>query len=146
MSVEVLRTGARIRAATPDEVRAVAAARRGGKVGLEPTRNYTFHVPRSALPEDALYVVSHAFVEFTDSCETERWVAMEHHGESVATQRDATLELLDLARETLEDRIDLLSDLRIGGLRVTRWQIFSAPCVIELDPGLEAQLAPLRRG
>ena len=134
MSVEVLRTGARIRAATPDEVGAIQAA-----------RSYTIklHAP---VEESDVGVVSQAFVEFTDGGGTERWVAMEHHGESVPTDRDATLELLELARETLEDRIDLLSDLRIGSLRVTRWQIFSAPCVIELDPGLQSQLAPLQRG
>jgi hypothetical protein len=56
------------------------------------------------------------------------------------------LELLELAREPIDDRIDALADLRIAGIQVTRWQIFSAPSVIELDGELESQLAPLRRG
>jgi hypothetical protein len=146
VSVEVVRTGVRIRAATPEEVSAIAVARRGGKVVLGPGRSYTFDQLRSVVQEDELYVVSQAFVEFMAGGETERWVAMEHHGGSLPTDRDATLQVLDLARETLEDRIDLLSDLRIAGPGVTRWQLFSAPSVIELDPELESQLAPLRRG
>jgi hypothetical protein len=145
VSVEVLRTGAQIRAATPDEVGAIAAARRGGEVVFNPSRSYSLHLDAPVAVGD-VRVVSQAFVELADRGETERRVAMEHHGGSLPTDRDATLELLDLAREALEDRIDLLSDLRIGRLRVTRWQLFSAPCVIELDPELESQLAPLQRG
>lgn len=46
-----------------------------------------------------------------------------------------------------EDLIaDLLSDMRIAGLGVSRWALASAPRRIELTPDLEARLAPLRRG
>ena len=91
---------------------------------LGPGRSYTFDELRSG----------------------ERWVGREYHGLALPTQRDATVELLELAREPLDDRIDALGELRIAGIQVMRWQILSAPCVIELDPGLESQLAPLRRG
>jgi hypothetical protein len=146
MSVEVQRTGVVIRAATPEEAAAIAGARRGHDVVLKPRRSYTFDEQRDAPGEDDIRVVSQAFVEFTLSGNADRWVGPEHHGVSLAARRDATLELLDLARETLDDRIDLLSDLRIAGLDVTRWQIFSAPCVIELASGLVSKLVPLRRG
>ena len=44
----------------------------------------------------------------------ERWVGREYHGLALATQRDATVELLELAREPLDDRIDALGELRIA--------------------------------
>jgi hypothetical protein len=56
------------------------------------------------------------------------------------------LRCLALAREVAEDRIDLLADLRIADVDVTRWQIMSAPFITELDRKLEKRLAPLRRG
>jgi hypothetical protein len=145
VSVEVLRTGARIRAATPDEVSAIAAARRGGDAVFDSPRSYSITLD-TPVQEGDIRVVCQAFGEFSDGGEPERWVGSEYHGMVLPTQRDATLELLELAREAIDDRIDFMSDLRISGIRVTRWQVFSAPCVIELDAELEAQLAPLRRG
>jgi hypothetical protein len=145
VSVEVLRTGARIRAATPDEVSAIAAARRGGEVVFNPSRSYSITLD-TPVEDGDIRVVSQAFADFTDGEPPERWVGREYHGLTLPTRRDATLELLELAREPINDRIDALADLRIAGIQVTRWQIFSAPSVIELDAALESQLAPLRRG
>jgi hypothetical protein len=145
VSVEVLRTGARIRAATPDEVSAIEAARRGGEVVFNPSRSYSITLD-TLVQDGEIRVVSQAFAEFTDGGPPERWAGREYHGLTLPTRRDATLELLELAREPIDDRMDALADLRIAGIQVTRWQIFSAPSVIELDAGLESQLAPLRRG
>jgi hypothetical protein len=56
------------------------------------------------------------------------------------------MNLLALAAETEADGlIDLLGDMGIAGLRVSRWGLMSAPRRIELAPELEARLAPLRR-
>jgi hypothetical protein len=60
--------------------------------------------------------------------------------------RDATLELLRLVHETTEDLIDLIADMRHAGLRVSRWEVLTAPRRVELAPELERRLAPLRRG
>ena len=60
--------------------------------------------------------------------------------------RDATSELLEFADEVAQEGlIDLLGDMGIAGLDVSRWTLMSAPRRIELSPELESQLAPLRR-
>ena len=58
-----------------------------------------------------------------------------------------TLEVLELAHDTTRDLVeDLMSDMRIEGLSVSRWEFVSAPRRFELAPELEARLVPLRRG
>jgi hypothetical protein len=76
----------------------------------------------------------------------QRWVSYEHHGLQIGTHEDATMRLLALAEETApEGLIDLLGDMGIAGLGISRWQLMSAPHRIELAPDLEAALGPLRR-
>jgi hypothetical protein len=53
---------------------------------------------------------------------------------------------LALVDEMTEDLFDLLADMRIAGLGVSRWGLTSAPRRIELAAELQARPAPLRRG
>jgi hypothetical protein len=56
------------------------------------------------------------------------------------------MRLLALAEETApEGLIDLLGDMGIAGLGISRWQLMSGPHRVELAPDLETLLAPLRR-
>ena len=76
----------------------------------------------------------------------QRWVSYEHHRLQIRTHQDATIPLLELARETaLEGLIDLLGDMGIAGLGISRWHLMSAPHRVELAADLQAALAPLRR-
>jgi hypothetical protein len=138
--------GVALRLATEDEVEALKRARHGRGLRLEPSRSHTYVERPQPLATDEVYVVSQAFVEFTDGGGTERWVSYEHHGHIVSVLSDATMELLELAGDAAEDLVDLLADMRIAGLGVTRWELMSAPRRIELTSDLEARLAPLRRG
>jgi hypothetical protein len=63
----------------------------------------------------------------------------------VSVLEDATMALLAVVEETTEDLIDLLADMRIAGLGVSRWGLTSAPRRIELAAELQARPAPLRR-
>ena len=73
--------------------------------------------------------------------ERHRWEWTPSPPEPVWLARSATSALADLARR-LEARARerLLADARSAGLRVSRWEIESAPRQIELDASLEAQL------
>lgn len=127
-----------------DELRALEHARRGGEFELDRSHTYVHGDSPAA---DEVYVVAQAFVEYTEGTDVQRWVSYEHHGHKVSMRHDATLELLELADEAAGDLIaDLLADMRIAGLGVSRWELVSAPRRIELASDLEARLAPLRRG
>lgn len=148
VGVRVLGTGVLIRLASDDEVQAVERARYGRDLELVPSRSYRGGGLYGPVAKNEVLVVSQAFVEFADGANEERWGSYEHHGHRLSVVRDATLELLLLAEETGgEDLVeDLLSDMRIAELGVSRWELMSAPRRIELEPELEARLAPLRRG
>ena len=144
VAFRVLGAGVLIRLATDQEVRAVERAGYGLDLKLE--RSYRFTQPDRPLLDGEVYVVSQTFVDFRDGDVQERWVSAEHHGHRVSVVDDATMDLLELARETeYEGLIDLLGDMGIAGLAVSRWGLMSAPRRIELAPELEARLAPLRR-
>jgi catechol 2,3-dioxygenase-like lactoylglutathione lyase family enzyme len=91
-------------------------------------------------------VVAQAFVELDVDGTPDRLEGHTHTGERVSMRSDASVELLRLAREHRDDVIDLLADMGIGGWKVSRWELMSAPHRIELAPELRARLAPLRRG
>lgn len=143
MALGVRGTGVILRAATDAEAQAVEAARRGLPYELGPAVSFMMQTPDSPLGYDDVLVVAQAFAELSDG---QRWVSYEHHGHAVSSTRDATLELLRLADDVVDDLTDLLGDLRITGTGVSRWALFSAPRRIELAPDLAARLAPLRRG
>jgi hypothetical protein len=140
-------TGVHLRLADAAEARAVAAAtsRRPVALDLDPPRSVVLDVasPRSPGPGEVL-VVSQAFAEVLGFAE--RVVGPEHHGASVPADGDATLALLEIATRTADDLLDLVASLRIAGLAVGRWDVFSAPRRFELAEDLAARLAPLRRG
>lgn len=147
MAVEVHSTGVLIRAATADEVTAVErASHYGGEFELDPPRSYRFSAPSTRPGPDEIYVVSVAFVDFTDDDGTRRrWTDAEHHGTRLTTTYDVTAELLALARETEEEGFPgLLGDLRIHDIYVKRWQFYSAPRRYDLGPELRGRLAPPR--
>jgi hypothetical protein len=146
VAVQVLGTGVLIRLATDEEVRAVERARRGREFELEPPRSYRFQEPEWPVTKSEVYVVSQAFVDFVDDNAEERWTSAEHHGHQLSVIDDATKELLALADETAaEGLVDLLGDMGIAGLGVSRWTMMSAPRRIELALELEARLVPLHR-
>ena len=146
MAVDVIGTGVLIRPATDQEQDALESARRGHAFTLQPERSFRLDQPARRLGPDEVYVVSQAFVDFVVEQTPQRWHAAEHHGHDISLQSDPTKDLLRLADETAMDGLaDLLSDLGIAGLKVSRWALFSAPQRIELTPDLEARLAPLRR-
>jgi hypothetical protein len=147
VAVRVLGAGVLIRLATDDEAEAVEHARHGREFELRPSRSHFYVQPDRPLGEGEVYVVSQAFVDFARGGADERWVSFEHHGHRVSVVDDATLDLLRLAEDAAaEDLLDLLADMRIAGLGVSRWELMSAPRRIELAAELEARLAPLRRG
>jgi hypothetical protein len=142
----MLGTGVLIRLATEPEREAVEHARRRGGFTLQPERSFRFEPPDRRLMADEAYVVSQAFADFADGDGEHHWVAAEHHGHRVSLVHDFTADLLALASDTWADgAIELLGDMGIGGLRVSRWAFVSAPHRIDLAPELETRLAGLRR-
>jgi hypothetical protein len=89
--------GVTIRLATEDEVAALARARLGGDLDFEPSRSFRGVERDYPTVEDGVYVVSQAFVEFSDDEGAQRWDSAEFHGLAVSPARDATLELLRLS-------------------------------------------------
>jgi hypothetical protein len=147
VGARVLGTGVAIRLATKAEAGAIERARHGRELDPVPAGSYRYAEPDRPLEDGEAYVVSQAFVEFVDGQADQRWVSYERFGERVSRVEDATLDLLGLAQEAwAEDFSDLLADMRQAGLGTTRWELASAPRRIELAPGLEELLAPLRRG
>lgn len=147
MVAEVVGSGVLFRLATDYEVRELTRAWNGAEFHLDdPPRAYVYIRGHHRAQEDEVYVVSQAFVDLELDGRSGRWVSAEHHGHAVSTTSDVTLELLALRAATEDDMTDLLADMRIAQLNVTRWQIMSAPRRTELASDLRARLAPLRRG
>jgi hypothetical protein len=142
----VVATGVLLRLATTEEVQAITEARRRGRPDPFVDRSYTC-VPELREPSAGeAYVVMQAFVALRSASKLERVVGKEYHGRFVALDRDATLELLALAEEPRHELTEILGDMRIAGHAISRWDLLSAPHRIELDPELDARLAPRRRG
>src|SRR4051794_26412408 len=146
MEPRVIETGVHIRLASEAETHAVKQARRGHDFDLEPPRSFQY-IESDRLPDDeGVFVVSQTFAIFDDGTGLQRWVSYEHHGLQIGTHEDATMRLLALAEETApEGLIDLLGDMGIAGLGISRWQLMSASHRVELAPDLKTVLAPLRR-
>jgi hypothetical protein len=123
-------------------------ARHGRAFAPEPAGSYRFAESDPPAASGEAYVVVEAFVEVALADGTEqRWAGPQRFGERVPMGQDATLDLVRLAREAWdEDFGDLLGDMRMHELGVSRWELLSAPRRIELAPNLEQRLAPLRRG
>jgi hypothetical protein len=146
VAVHVLGTGVVIRLADEDEARAVEQTRRGREFRLEPERSYRLAVPERPLSEGEVYVVGQTFVDFVDDEGGHHWTAAEQHGWRISEAEDATVDLLRLAEEAAADwLIDLLGDMGIAGVGVSRWSLMSAPGRIVLTPELEGRQSPLRR-
>jgi hypothetical protein len=90
---------------------------------------------------ELVYVRGILFVDVELDGERHRWEWTPSPPEPVWLARGATSALVDLARG-LEARAQgkLLADARTAGLRVSRWEVESAPRQIELDVSLEARL------
>jgi hypothetical protein len=128
--VQIDATGVVIRLASVDESRAMA---RGGDLSaLAGGGGFDFVGPTVGPSAFEAEVVLRPFVEFHRDGRAERWDGAAHYGLPVPTNRDATSELLAVAREA--DLIALLADMRIEGFGVSRWEFLSAPHRIELDP------------
>jgi hypothetical protein len=143
--MSVIGTGVMLRLADEEELRAYERVRTGAAEFAFDDRSYMSDGSDIA-GENEVYVVSQAFVEFTDDEGVQRWASFEHHGHAIPTTEDATLKLLEIARDAEHDLIDLLADMRIAELGVSRWELLGAPRRYLLDPELKARIAPLRRG
>jgi hypothetical protein len=141
VAVQIDGTGILMRLATEDESLALA---QGTDLGDVAGGSYEVRAPDHQPSSSEVDVVLKTFVEFRRDGRHERWEGFAYYGFRVPTDRDATLDLLKLAGEV--DLIDLLADLRIAGLGVSRWEFFSAPHRLELDAELDQRLAPRQRG
>lgn len=56
------------------------------------------------------------------------------------TREDPTAALIEIVSEA-QDRLGLEADAGIGSLDVTRWELFAAPAVVELDAAVASALA-----
>jgi hypothetical protein len=147
MSVRVLGTGVHLRLATNEEAAAMARARRGED--LDGLLDHSFRYEEQHREPEAgeAYVVALAFVELDGGGGTsQRWSGIEHHGHFVPLDRDATIELLELAGAVEDDLMDFLIDMRIAGMGVSRWEFKGTPRRYELDPAMARRLKPLRHG
>ena len=82
------------------------------------------------------------FAELVDDGRHVRVGGSVGHGSSVSQAADPTTELLRIAHDARDtDLGDLLGDLRIGGLDVTRFEFHAAPFRIELGDTLRERLA-----
>ena len=91
--------------------------------------------------EDRLYVRAIAFVDVELDGESHRWEWTPSRPEALSLGRPATARLVDLARSVEAGTSGaLLADARLAGLRVSRWEVESAPRRIELDPALAVRL------
>lgn len=142
----MIATGVLIRLATEAEVHAAKQAIRERQFDLEPPRSFFFAGSEHPLAEDEVFVVGQAFTEFDVGSGAQTWHGSEHHGHRASMLVDATMDLLELAEEAVGDGLmDLLADMGIAGLEISRWQLMSAPCRIDLSLDLQSTLAPLRR-
>ena len=111
-----------LRPATDDEVAALEhARRRGGEFDL-PGRSFSYAEPLRAPGPGEIYVVAQPFVEFEREGALERWDGAEYHGRFVSTERDATLDLLELVEDARENLVDLFADMRTA-----RFDLSSTP-------------------
>jgi hypothetical protein len=69
----------------------------------------------------------------------ERWHAGEQHGWTLPIDRDPTTEVLALAAEADDGLLDLLADMGIADMKVSRLEFLCAPRRIDLDPELIPQ-------
>jgi hypothetical protein len=135
--VEIQATGIRIRAATDAELNAYRRSRLCDELDLPGSYRFL----ESPVAAEGQYVVAQSFVEFRRDGEAERWDGTEYHGRTVPADGAATSALLAVAREAREDLTDLLGDMGIAGMHVTRWALLSAPHRIELDAALRERLS-----
>jgi hypothetical protein len=141
VAVDVVGTGVMIRHASDEEVRALRRVRLGHDFALDPTRSFRLSVPDGAITSDGVYVVGQAFADLVDGGAEHRWLAAEHHGNCMPRARDATTELLRFADDVAQEGLlELLGDMGIEGLHVSRWTLMSAARRIELSFELEALL------
>jgi hypothetical protein len=78
-------------------------------------------------------VVVQQFVEYALEGQAERWDHAPSYGHRLPVHQDPTTELIALART--QDVLDVLGEMRLAGIPVTRWALWSAPRRIELDSG-----------
>lgn len=87
------------------------------------------------------YVRAIAFVDVGLDGARHRWEWTPSRPAPVRLGQPATAALVDLARDVESNtRGRLLADARVAGLRVSRWDVESAPRRIELETSLRAQL------
>jgi len=89
-----------------------------------------------------VFIEVQAFAELDDDGRHVRVGGSVGHGSSVSPATDPTTELLRIAHDARDAHLgDLLGDLRIGGLDITRFAFHAAPFRIELGDSLRERLA-----
>jgi hypothetical protein len=139
--VEVFATGVIVRRASEDEIRALRRMRLGRDFDLGPARSVRVVVPDGATDLSGVYVVGQAFADLVSDGTQDRWLAAEHHGHTLPTERDATTDLLRFANDVAQDGMpELHGDMGFEGLPVSRWDLMRAPHQIQLAADLESLL------
>jgi hypothetical protein len=130
VQVEILGTGVAIRPATDAEVLLYRRARADEALELD----FSFvYGPVATAGE--IYVVARTFVEFRHEGRSDRWESGERHGMTIPTDRDPTADIVAIAADA-EDMADLIGDMGIAGMKVSRLAWACAPRRIELDRSL----------
>lgn len=90
---------------------------------------------------ELVYVRAIAFVDVDLDGERHRWEWTPSRPQPVPLAAPATSTIVDFVRRVEADtRGRLLTEARVAGLRVSTWEVESAPRRIELDASLESQL------
>jgi hypothetical protein len=90
---------------------------------------------------ELVYVRAIAFVDVELDGRRHRWEWTPSRPRPVPLRTRATAAVVDIARGVeSRTRGRLLTEARVAGLRLTTWEVESAPRRIELDPALESQL------
>jgi hypothetical protein len=87
---------------------------------------------------EVVFVRVTPFAEFDAGDGLERWEATPRGPFAVELDQSATSRLLDLVENS--DILELLADLGISGMAVSRLQFAAAPRRIDLDPALAGRL------
>jgi hypothetical protein len=131
VNAQIIGTGVVIRPATDDEVLAYRRAR------ADPSVELPFSFREGPPPSgETIAVVARAFVEFNHDGADDRWDSGEMHGMTIPADRDPTSELVAIAYEASDGLIDLLADMGIAGLKVSRLELECAPRRIDLQGDL----------
>ena len=95
---------------------------------------------------EVVFVGWHVFADLEDEGRSFRFGGSWGMERPIRLDEDPTSALLEIVAEERYHLGDLLGDLRIGNMDVTRWEFYAAPFKVELSPGLQNRLVKAWRG